>query len=46
MINPMIPKLIRNSYQGWFITEIRTCHILEKNDYFNKVDKPTYTHNK
>ena len=29
-----------------FFTEIRACHILEKKDDFNNVNKPPYTHNK
>ena len=46
MINPKIPKLLTDSYWGWFLTEIRTCHILEKKDDFNNINKSPYTHNK
>ena len=44
MINPMIPKLLTDSYWGRFFTEIRTHHTLEKKDDFNNVNKPPYTH--
>ena len=30
----------------FFFTEIRACHILEKKDDFNNVNKPPYTHKK
>ena len=46
MINPMIPKFLTDGYWGWFFTKIRACHILEKKDDFNNVNKPPYTNNK
>ena len=46
MINPMIPKLLTDSYWARFFTEIRVFHILEKRDDLNNINKPPYTHKK